>query len=318
MIPEEEEFPYTLRLVSEVLSSNGSTSMASTCASTLSLLDAGVPIKAPVSGVAMGLVTEGERYVILTDIQGIEDALGDMDFKVTVTREGVTALQMDIKVRGLSYQILDRALAQAHEGRLYIMDRMLETIAEPRPDLSPYAPRIITIQIDPEKIGKVIGPGGKTIRAIQEETGVRIDIEEDGTVFIASNDGEASERAIQMVEELTEEAEIGKIYTGKVVRTTDFGAFVEILPGTDGMVHISQLADYRVPSVEDVVRVGDEIMVMVIDIDKEGKIRLSRQAVLEGWTPEEARERDQRRPSGRRSNDRSRGRDRGGRGRSRG
>jgi polyribonucleotide nucleotidyltransferase len=195
---------------------------------------------------------------------------------------------------------------------------MMETINEPSPDLSPYAPRIITVQVDPEKIGKIIGPGGKTIRAIQDETGVRIDIEEDGTVFIASSDGEASERAIQMVEELTEEAEIGKIYTGKVVRTTDFGAFVEILPGTDGLVHISQLADYRVPSVEDVVRVGDEIMVMVIDIDKEGKIRLSRQAVLEGWTADEARERDQRRSSGRRGNDRGRGRDRGGRSRSRG
>jgi len=313
MIPDEEDFPYTLRLVSEVLSSNGSTSMASTCASTLSLMDAGVPIKAPVSGVAMGLVTEGNRHVVLTDIQGIEDALGDMDFKVTGTRKGITALQMDIKIRGLSYDILDQALAQAREGRLYILDRMLETISEPRPNMSPYAPRIITIQIDPEKIGKVIGPGGKTIRAIQEETGVRIDIEEDGTVYIASTDGEASEQAIQMVEALTEEAEIGKIYTGKVVRTTDFGAFVEILPGTDGMVHISQLADYRVPSVEDVVRVGDEIMVMVIDIDNEGKIRLSRQAVLEGWTAEEAREHDQRRPSGgRRGNDRSRGgRDRG-------
>jgi polyribonucleotide nucleotidyltransferase len=276
-------------------------------------MDAGVPIKAPVSGVAMGLVTEGNRHVVLTDIQGIEDALGDMDFKVTGTRKGITALQMDIKIRGLSYDILDQALAQAREGRLYILDRMLETISEPRPNMSPYAPRIITIQIDPEKIGKVIGPGGKTIRAIQEETGVRIDIEEDGTVYIASTDGEASEQAIQMVEALTEEAEIGKIYTGKVVRTTDFGAFVEILPGTDGMVHISQLADYRVPSVEDVVRVGDEIMVMVIDIDNEGKIRLSRQAVLEGWTAEEAREHDQRRPSGgRRGNDRSRGgRDRG-------
>jgi polyribonucleotide nucleotidyltransferase len=313
MMPDEEDFPYTLRLVSEVLSSNGSTSMASTCASTLSLMDAGVPIKAPVSGVAMGLVTEGDRHVVLTDIQGIEDALGDMDFKVTGTRNGITALQMDMKIRGLSYDILEKALAQAREGRLYILDRMLETISEPRPSMSPYAPRIITIQIDPEKIGKVIGPGGKTIRAIQEETGVRVDIEEDGTVYIASTDGVASEQAIQMVEALTEEAEIGKIYTGKVVRTTDFGAFVEILPGTDGMVHISQLADYRVPSVEDVVRVGDEIMVMVIDIDNEGKIRLSRQAVLEGWTAEEAREHDQRRPSGgRRGNDRSRGgRDRG-------
>jgi len=312
MIPEEDEFPYTLRLVSEVLSSNGSTSMASTCASTLSLMDAGVPIKSPVSGVAMGLVTEGDRHVILTDIQGIEDALGDMDFKVAGTRKGITALQMDIKTRGLRYEILEQALAQAHEGRIHILDKMLETIGEARSDLSPYAPRIITVQIDPEKIGKIIGPGGKTIRTIQEETGVRIDIEEDGTVFIASSDGEGRARAVQMVEALTEEAEIGKIYTGKVVRTTDFGAFIEILPGTDGMVHISQLADYRVPSVEDVVRVGDEVMVMVIDIDREGKIRLSRQAVLEGWTAEQAREQDKRRPSGGRG-----GRDRGGRNRSR-
>jgi polyribonucleotide nucleotidyltransferase len=318
MIPSEEDFPYTLRLVSEVLSSNGSTSMGSVCGSTLSLMDAGVPIKAPVSGVAMGLITEGDRYAVLTDIQGLEDALGDMDFKVAGTRDGITALQMDIKTRGLSYEILGKALAQAREGRLYILDRMLETISQPRPDLSPYAPRIITIQIDPEKIGKVIGPGGKTIRAIQDETGVKIDIEEDGTVFIASVDGEGSEHAIQMVKALTEEAEIGKIYTGKVVRTTDFGAFVEILPGTDGMVHISQLADYRVPSVEDVVRVGDEIMVMVIDINEEGKIRLSRQAVLEGWTAEQAREQDRRPSGGRggRGNDRSRG-GRGGRSRPR-
>jgi polyribonucleotide nucleotidyltransferase len=263
----------------------------------------------------------------------LEDALGDMDFKVAGTRNGVTALQMDIKIRGLSYEILEKALAQAREGRLFILDRMLEVIHESRPDLSPYAPRIITIHIDPEKIGKVIGPGGKTIRAIQEETSVKIDIEDDGSVFIASSDGEAAERAVQMVQALTEEATIGKIYTGKVVRTTDFGAFVEILPGTDGMVHISQLADYRVPSVEDVVRVGDEIMVMVIDIDSEGKIRLSRQAVLEGWTAEEARERDRRRPSGgsggrpssgrpgQGGNDRNRGghdrRDRGGRDRDR-
>jgi polyribonucleotide nucleotidyltransferase len=226
---------------------------------------------------------------------------------------------MDIKIRGLRYEILEQALAQAYESRIHILDKMLETISEARSDLSPYAPRIITVQIDPEKIGKIIGPGGKTIRTIQEETGVRIDIEEDGTVFIASSDGEGSDRAIQMVEALTEEAEIGKIYTGKVVRTTDFGAFVEILPGTDGMVHISQLADYRVPSVEDVVRVGDEIMVMVIDIDREGKIRLSRQAVLEGWTAEQAREQDQRRPSGgrgARGGGRG-GRDRGGRNRSR-
>jgi polyribonucleotide nucleotidyltransferase len=316
MIPEEDDFPYTLRLVSEVVSSNGSTSMASVCGSTLSLMDAGVPIKAPVSGVAMGLISEGDRYAVLTDIQGFEDALGDMDFKVAGTREGINALQMDIKIRGLSYEIMEKALAQAHEGRLYILDKMLETISEPRPDLSPYAPRIITVQIDPEKIGKIIGPGGKTVRAIQEETGVKIDIGEEGMVFIASADGEGSQRAVQMVEALTEEAEIGKIYTGKVVRTTDFGAFIEILPGTDGMVHISQLADYRVPSVEDVVRVGDEIMVMVIDIDREGKIRLSRQAVLEGWTAEQAREQDKRRSGGGSNRGRG-GRDRGGRNRPR-
>jgi len=294
VIPGEDEFPYTLRLVSEVLSSNGSTSMASVCGSTLSLMDAGVPIKAPVSGVAMGLVSDGSRYVILTDIQGLEDALGDMDFKVAGTRQGITALQMDIKIHGLTHKILEEALARAREARLYILERMLEVIDKPRPGLSPYAPRIITIHIDPEKIGKVIGPGGKTIRAIQEETGVKIDIEDDGSVFIASADGEAGERATDMVRALTEEAEVGKIYTGKVVRTEPFGAFVEILPGVDGMVHISQLADYRVPSVEDVVRVGDEIMVMVTDIDSEGKIRLSRQAVLEGWTVEEARESDRR------------------------
>ncbi|MGC8879583.1 MAG: polyribonucleotide nucleotidyltransferase, partial [Anaerolineae bacterium] len=299
VIPPEDEFPYTLRLVSEVLSSNGSTSMASVCGSTLSLMDAGVPIREPVSGVAMGLVADGERYVVLTDIQGMEDALGDMDFKVAGTRNGITALQMDIKIRGLSYELMDRALAQAREARLHILERMLQTIDKPRPHLSPYAPRIITIHIDPDKIGKVIGPGGKVIRSIQEETGAKIDIEEDGSVYIASSDSEASERAIEMVRALTEEAQVGKIYTGKVVRITDFGAFVEILPGVDGMVHISQLADYRVPRVEDVVRVGDEIMVMVTSIDPDGKIRLSRQAVLEGWTVEEALRADRQRTSAR-------------------
>ncbi|MBC8254578.1 MAG: polyribonucleotide nucleotidyltransferase [Ardenticatenia bacterium] len=304
MIPAGDEFPYTLRLVSEVLSSNGSTSMGSVCASTLSLMDAGVPIKAPVSGIAMGLISEGDRYAILTDIQGLEDALGDMDFKVAGTRRGITALQMDIKIRGLSYQILEEALAQAREGRLHILDRMLETIDKPREDLSSYAPRIITIHVEPDKIGRIIGPGGKMIRAIQDETGVKIDIEDDGSVFIASADADASTRAIEMVQALIEEAEAGKIYTGKVVRTTDFGAFVEILPGTDGLVHISQLADYRVASVEDVVRVGDEIMVMVVSIGPDGKIRLSRQAVLEGWTVEQAIESDRRRPSSRGSRDR--------------
>jgi polyribonucleotide nucleotidyltransferase len=297
VIPPQEKFPYTIRLVSEVLSSNGSTSMASVCGSTLALMDTGVPIKAPVAGVAMGLIKEGDRYAVLTDILGMEDHLGDMDFKVAGTREGVTALQMDIKVKGLDYNILDQALQQAHEARMYILDKMLEVIDKPRSSLSPFAPRIVMVKIPQEKIGTLIGPGGKTIRSIQEQTGAKIDVEEDGTVYISALEGPGGMEAERMVRALTEEATIGKIYTGKVVRTTDFGAFVEILPGTDGLVHISQLADYRVPSVEDVVKVGDEIMVMVIDIDKDGKIKLSRQAVLEGWTAEEARARD-RKPSG--------------------
>ncbi len=300
VLPSEETFPYTLRVVSEVLSSNGSTSMASVCGSTLSLLDAGVPIKNAVAGIAMGLIAEDGRHAVLSDIQGLEDHLGDMDFKVAGTREGVTALQMDIKIKGLSYEILSQALTQARAGRLHILDRMEETISEPRADMSPYAPRITTLHVDPEKIGKIIGPGGKMIRKIQEECEVEIDIEDDGTVYIAAIDSLGADRAIAMVEALTEEAEIGKVYVGKVVRTENYGAFVEILPGVDGMVHISQLADYRVPSVEDVVRVGDEIMVMVVDVDPDTqKIRLSRQAVLEGWTAEEARERDRKgAPSG--------------------
>jgi polyribonucleotide nucleotidyltransferase len=298
VVPPEEEFPYTIRLVSEVLSSNGSTSMASVCGSTLAMMDTGVPIRAPVSGIAMGLVKDGDSYRVLTDIQGIEDHLGDMDFKVAGTRKGITALQMDIKIKGLSYEIMTKALAQAKGARLFILDKMLEVLPEARPDLSPYAPRITIVKIDPEMIGAIIGPGGKTIRRIQEETGVKIDVEDDGSVYIASTDGPSAQRAKDMVETLVERPEVGKIYTGKVVRIEDYGAFVEILPGQDGMVHISQLADYRVPSVRDVVRMGDEIMVMVIDIDQAGKIKLSRQAVLEGWTAEEARERD-RKPSGR-------------------
>lgn len=292
VLPPEQEFPYTLRLVSEVLASNGSSSMASVCGSTLALMDAGVPIARPVAGIAMGLVMQDDRYKILTDIQGLEDFLGDMDFKVAGTRNGITALQMDIKIKGISFAIMEQALAQAQEGRYFILDSMAQAIAEPNPDLSPYAPRITVIKIDPEKIGAIIGPGGKVIRGIQEETGVKIDIEDDGSVYIASADGPSAERARQMIESLVEVPEIGRIYTGKVVRTTNFGAFVEFLPGQDGLVHISQLADYRVPSVEDVVQVGDEIMVMVTNIDSEGKVRLSRQAVLEGWTAEEARERD--------------------------
>ncbi|MCB0246519.1 MAG: polyribonucleotide nucleotidyltransferase [Anaerolineae bacterium] len=295
MIPPKEEFPYTLRLVSEALASNGSTSMASVCGSTLALMDAGVPIQAPVAGIAMGLVTDMPtgRYAILSDIQGMEDHLGDMDFKVAGTQHGITALQMDIKIKGLSLEMMSEALEQAHAGRLFILGKMLEVLPEPRKEMSPYAPRIITVKIDPEKIGKVIGPGGKMIRAIQEEYDVKIDIDDDGSVFVAAADGTKIYGAIAQIEALTEEATIGKIYTGKVVRTESYGAFVEIMPGVDGMVHISQLADYRVPSVEEVVQVGDEIMVMVIDIDPQsGKIRLSRQAVLEGWTAEEARERD--------------------------
>ncbi len=311
VLPDFEVFPYTLRLVSEVLSSNGSTSMASVCGSTLSLMDAGVPIKAPVAGVAMGLVQEGDRFAVLTDIQGIEDALGDMDFKVAGTRQGITALQMDIKISGLRWDIMEQALAQARVGRLHILERMLEILPTPRESFSKYAPSISTIQIDPDKIGKIIGPGGKIIRAIQEETGTKIDIDDDGTVYIAAIDQMSGAEAVARIESLTEEATLGKIYTGRVVRVADFGAFVEILPGTDGLVPISQLADYRVPSVQDVVQLGDEIMVMVTDIDNDGKIRLSRLAVLEGWSLEEARQND-RRPSGQRQGGRDRDRRGGG------
>jgi polyribonucleotide nucleotidyltransferase len=301
VLPADTDFPYTLRLVSEVLSSNGSTSMASVCGSTLALLDTGVPIRAPVAGVAMGLVKEDSRSLILTDIQGIEDHLGDMDFKVAGTRQGVTALQMDIKIKGITADLMSQALAQARQARFQILDKIEACMPAPRADLKPHAPRITVLKIDPEKIGAVIGPGGKIIRSIQEQTGVQIDIEDDGSVYIAATDGPSAQKAREMVEALTEEAVVGRIYTGRVVRTTDFGAFVEILPNMDGMVHISQLDSERVEKVEDVVKVGDEITVMVINIDEGGKIRLSRQAVLEGWTAEEAMERDRkpsRRPGG--------------------
>jgi len=294
VIPPEHEFPYTLRLVSEVLSSNGSSSMASVCGSTLALMDTGVPIKAPVAGVAMGLIKEGERYTILTDILGSEDHLGDMDFKVAGTSEGITALQMDIKIKGITGEIIASALDQARQARLVILNKILETIPQPHPDLKPHAPRITIVRIPVDKIGIVIGPGGKTIRSIQEETGAKIDIGEDGSVYIATADGESSRKAVERVEALTETPVIGRIYTGRVVRITDFGAFVEILPNIDGMVHISQLDSIRVERVADVVQVGDEITVMVTGIDDQGKIRLSRQAVLEGWTAEEAQQRDRR------------------------
>jgi polyribonucleotide nucleotidyltransferase len=293
VIPTEDKFPYTMRLVSEVLSSNGSTSMASVCASTLALMDTGVPIAAPVAGIAMGLIKgEDDNYAVLTDILGLEDHLGDMDFKVAGTREGVTALQMDIKIIGITSQIMAEALEQARLARLAILEKMLEVIPEPRAELKPHTPRITIVQIPVDKIGAVIGPGGKMIRGIQDETNTRIDIQEDGSIFIAATDVESEELARDRILALTESAEIGRIYTGRVVRITDFGAFVEILPNTDGLVHISQLDSHRINRVEDVVKMGDEITVMVTDIDPAGKIRLSRQAVLEGWTAEEARQKD--------------------------
>ena len=280
VIPSEADFPYALRLVSEVLESNGSSSMASVCGSTLSLMDAGVPIKAPVAGIAMGLVTQGEHYTILTDIQGMEDALGDMDFKVAGTAKGVTAIQMDIKISGLSREILQEALEQAHKGRMHIMGIMLDTIAEPRQEMSQYAPRIITMKIDPDKIRDVIGSGGKVIRSIIEETGAKIDIEDDGTVFIASVEQEGAAKAQEIITNLTKEVEVGEVYLGKVTRLMAFGAFVEVLPGKEGLVHISKLAKERVENVEDVVSVGDEIMVKVIEIDKQGRVNLSRKDCL--------------------------------------
>ncbi len=316
VIPEKVDFPYTIRVVSEVMASNGSSSMASVCGSTLALMDTGVPIKAPVAGVAMGLVIEGDKYAILTDILGTEDHLGDMDFKVTGTTRGITALQMDIKVSGVSSKIMSEALEQAHEARLHILDKMLAVLPAPRPDLKDHTPRITIVKIPVDKIGAIIGPGGKNIRALQEETGTKIDIEEDGTIYISSTDSVGAEIARDRIESITETAQIGRIYTGKVVRTADFGAFVEILPGTDGLVHISQLDSERVNKVEDLVQLGDEITVMVIGIDPMGKIRLSRQAVLEGWTAEQAQERDKKsngsgRPSGggRPGGNRSGGRD---------
>jgi polyribonucleotide nucleotidyltransferase len=285
VLPDPDEFPYVIRVVSDTLSSNGSTSMASTCGSTLALLDAGVPIRASVGGVAMGLVTQdgsaNGKYAILTDIQGIEDALGDMDFKVTGTREGVTAIQMDIKVAGLTEEILRNALDQAREGRLFILDKMDAVISEPRAEVSRFAPRITTIKINPDKIRDIIGPGGKMIRKITEDTKTTIDIQDDGSVNIGSNNAENTQKAIDWIRSLTREVEAGEIYTGKVTRILPFGAFVEILPGKEGLVHISELANYRVPSVEDVVKIGDELQVLVTEIDRQGRVNLSRRALLE-------------------------------------
>ncbi len=280
VLPREEDFPYTVRIVSEVLESNGSTSMATVCGGALSLMDAGVPITAPVAGIAMGLIKEGDQVRILSDILGDEDHLGDMDFKVAGTREGVTSLQMDIKIAGVTREVMHEALYQAREGRLHILGIMEKTIAVPRRELSSHAPRIITLKVRPEKIREIIGPGGKVIRGIVQETGVKMDVEDDGTIMIASNDEAASRRAVEMVQRITAEPEIGKIYRGTVRKIMDFGAFVEILPGTDGLVHISQLAPERVRRVTDVLNEGDEVMVKVLEIDKQGKIKLSRKDAL--------------------------------------
>ena len=283
VVPSEEDFPYAIRLVSEVLSSNGSTSMASVCGSALALMDAGVPIKTPVAGVAMGLIMgdDSREYAVLTDIQGIEDFQGDMDFKVAGTKEGVTALQMDVKLKGIDFAILEKAMDQALRGRLFILDKMNEVISTARDTLSPYAPRMLKMSVPVDKIGAVIGPGGKTIRALTSQYGVSIDVEDDGTVIVGSPNGEAAEKAMKAIHGLVKEAEVGEIYTGKVARIMDFGAFVEILPGKDGLVHISELADHRVERVEDEVQVGDEITVMVVEIDRLGRVNLSRRAVNE-------------------------------------
>lgn len=286
MIPSQEDFPYTIRVVSEVLESNGSTSMGSVCGSTLSLMHAGVPIKAPVSGIAMGLIKEDDRFAILSDIQGIEDALGDMDFKVAGTAKGVTALQMDIKIAGVTREILEKALAQAREGRMHILDIMLNTISQPNPELSPYAPRMIKMMINPDKIREVIGAGGKTIKKIVDETGAKIDIEDDGSLYITAVDQDAAEKARHLIDCLVKDVEVGKTYIGKVVRIVDFGAFVEIIPGVlgmsgkEGLVHISQLAETRTAKVRDVVDIGDEILVKVTEIDSQGRINLSRKEAL--------------------------------------
>jgi len=281
VMPDEGSFPYTVRVVSEILESNGSSSMATVCGSSLALMDAGVPIKAPVAGIAMGLIREGDEFRVLSDILGDEDHLGDMDFKVAGTADGITSVQMDIKIGGVTREIMRDALYQARDGRLHILGKMQEALGQPRTDMSTYAPRIATLKIKVDRIRDVIGPGGKVIRGIIEETGVKIDVEDDGTIYIASSDGVAMQKAIDWVNRLTAEAEVGKIYKGIVKKIMDFGAFVEILPGTDGLVHISQLAPERVKEVRDVLKEGDEVMVKVLEVDKTGKIRLSRKEALQ-------------------------------------
>jgi polyribonucleotide nucleotidyltransferase len=280
VLPSKEEFPYTIRVVSDILESNGSSSMASVCGATLALMDAGVPIRAPVAGIAMGLVKEGDRYAILTDIMGTEDHYGDMDFKVAGTEAGVTGLQMDIKVAGVSREIMAAALRQAREARLFVLGRMREALTEPRAELSPYAPRFVTIKIRPEKIREVIGPGGKVVRGIQDQTGVKVDIEDDGRVMLFGVDAKMVQQAVDIIQGICREAEVGRVHLGKVKKVVDFGAFVEILPGTEGLLHISQIAEERTRRVEDVLNEGDQVLVKVIEVDPSGKIRLSRRAAL--------------------------------------
>ena len=329
VLPSQDDFPYTLRIVCEALGSNGSTSMASVCAGSLALMDAGVPIKAPVAGISVGLIDGGEgEYATITDIQGMEDHVGDMDFKVAGTREGITAIQLDIKVNSISFDVVRDALEQAKEARLFILDHMRETISDTREEVSPFAPRMLKISVPVDKIGTLIGPGGKTIRGITEETGATVDIQEDGTVIIGSADAAAAQNAMQMIDDLTREVKVGDIFTGKVSRIMDFGAFVDILPGKDGLVHISELSNERVPSVGDVVEIGQELTVAVIQIDDLGRVNLSRRALLMdeeidpsgrepvGASPRPARTGGYRRDGGGRNRggrDRDRGRDRGGR-----
>jgi polyribonucleotide nucleotidyltransferase len=288
-LPSKDDFPYTIRIVSDILESNGSSSMATVCGGTLALMDAGVPIKAPVAGIAMGLIKEGDQTVVLTDILGLEDHLGDMDFKVTGTKEGITAFQMDVKISGVTRDIMANALEQAKKGRLHILGKMAEVLTSPRDNLAPYAPRIFTIKIKPDKIRDVIGTGGKVIRGIVEETGAKIDIDDSGTINIASNDEESARKAIEIVKGIVADAEDGKIYKGKVKRIVDFGAFVEILPGKEGLLHISQIAEKRIEKVTDVLKEGEELLVKVIEIDKMGRIRLSRKEAMRDQESEKAK-----------------------------
>ncbi|HTJ80538.1 MAG TPA: polyribonucleotide nucleotidyltransferase, partial [Polyangiaceae bacterium] len=315
VIPPQEKFPYTIRIVSETLESNGSSSMAAVCGGCMSLMDAGVPVRAPVAGIAMGLIKEGDKYAILSDILGDEDHLGDMDFKVCGTSRGITAIQMDIKIAGLSRDILENALAQARDGRLHILGKMAETLPASRPELSKYAPRITTIKVKPDQIRLIIGPGGKTIKGIVDQTGVAIDVEDDGTVNVASSDSDAVKKALDIIKGLTAEPEVGAIYKGTVKRIADFGAFVEILPNIDGLVHISELAHTRVERVEDILKEGDEVEVKVISVDRDGKVRLSRRELLplpEGMTEMAPRAERPDRPRGPRRDGPPRGGDRGG------